>query len=59
MSFASTALFMYYDETVASMVSYLESKVRYVYITYNYFSLKFQFNLILTYFLDGMNYIYI
>ncbi|XP_060837150.1 uncharacterized protein LOC132919505 isoform X1 [Rhopalosiphum padi] len=27
-SFASTTLFMYYDETVASMVSYIESKVR-------------------------------
>lgn len=30
MSFASTTLFMYYDETVSSMVSYVESKVRYV-----------------------------
>jgi hypothetical protein len=29
MSFASTTLFMFHDETVASMVSYIESKVRY------------------------------
>lgn len=29
-SFASTTLFMFYDETVAAMVSYVESKVRYV-----------------------------
>lgn len=29
-SFASTALFMFYDETISSMVSYVETKVRYL-----------------------------
>lgn len=33
-SFASTTLFMFYDETVTSMVSYIENKVRYVQITF-------------------------
>lgn len=30
MSFASTTLVMYYDETISSMVSYVETKVRYL-----------------------------
>lgn len=30
MSFASTTLFSFFDKTVISMVSYVESKVRYV-----------------------------
>lgn len=33
LSFASTTLLMFYDETVTSMVSYIESKVRYAWFT--------------------------
>lgn len=38
-SFASTTLFMFYDETISSMVSYVETKVRYLKINYNHISI--------------------